>query len=236
MGARYKPILESALNRLGIEVLSCPDNIRLSEKVRGHADLSIVHLGSSKLVIDWVLAKSSPLFVNNLTNRGLDLFHTIHNNAVTGAKEYSLCSCLAGKNFIHKIKDSDKTVLTNIDKCTNIINVRQGYSKCSVCVVDDNSIITSDPGIAKAAKAGGISLLEIAPGHIKLKGYDYGFIGGSAFKISQSQLAFTGHIKLHPDCCRIEKYLQNKNIEPVYLTDKPIFDIGSAIPLREYSD
>lgn len=236
IGTRYRSLLENALNRLGIEVLSCPDNNRLSNEVRGHVDLSIVHLGGKSLVIDSMLADSSPLFVKMLTNRGLELLTAEQQNADRNITEYSLCSCLLGKHFIHSLKNTDKTVLSNLDEHTNIINVRQGYSKCSVCIVDDNSIITSDSGIARALRTAGISTLEITPGYIYLKGYSYGFIGGSAFKISNNQLAFTGSLKFHPDCCRIERYLESKNIEPVYLNNEPIFDVGSAILLREYSN
>ena len=42
-----------------------------------------------------------------------------------------------------------------------IINVKQGYAKCSICVVSDNAIITADKGIAKAAIQNRIDVLEI---------------------------------------------------------------------------
>lgn len=61
------------------------------------------------------------------------------------------------------------------------IDVRQGYSKCSIAIVDERSIITSDRGIAKAITRSGhdIDCLLISEGYVKLRGFDHGFIGGT---------------------------------------------------------
>ena len=51
------------------------------------------------------------------------------------------------------------------------------------------------------------------------------------FKLSPERMAFTGRLDLHPDRARIEAYLRGRGVEPVYLTERPAFDIGSAVPL-----
>jgi hypothetical protein len=99
--------------------------------------------------------------------------------------------------------------------------------------VDEKSIITADRGIYHSVTSAGMDALLINPGHIVLKGFDYGFIGGAAFKISKHKLAFTGLLELHPDKDKILKFLADRKIEPIYLTKQPIFDIGSAIPIIE---
>ena len=73
--------------------------------------------------------------------------------------------------------------------------------------------------------------LDIAPGHIALEGFPYGFIGGAAFKISDDTMAFTGTLDEHPDGERIVGYLAEYGLGSVFLTDKPIFDIGGAVAL-----
>lgn len=73
-------------------------------------------------------------------------------------------------------------------------------------------------------------MLRIRPGYIELAGFDTGFIGGAAFRISERALAFTGRLDSHPDRADIEAFLRSRGIEPVYLTDRPAFDIGSAVP------
>ena len=111
--------------------------------------------------------------------------------------------------------------------------MRQGYAKCCACVVNEGAMITSDTGIAKAAARHGVDVLRIRPGYIELEGFDTGFIGGASFKISPERLAFTGRLDAHPDVARIESFLRERGVEPVYLTDSPAFDIGSAVPLTE---
>ena len=88
-----------------------------------------------------------------------------------------------------------------------MLEVQQGYTKCSICVVSENAIITSDIGIHCKAKESGIDSLLISPGYIDLPGYKYGFIGGASFKISDNVIAFTGSLDSHPDKDNIEHFL-----------------------------
>lgn len=99
--------------------------------------------------------------------------------------------------------------------------------------MDESSVITSDGGIAAVAGKAGLNVLRIAPGHILLDGFETGFIGGAAFKLSPGLLAFTGRLDGHPDGERIESFLRARRVEPLYLTDSPVFDVGSAVLLTE---
>ena len=113
------------------------------------------------------------------------------------------------------------------------MSVRQGYSRCAVCTVDADSIITADRGIAVAAESNGMHVLLIRPGYIRLEGYPYGFIGGASCKLASDKLAFTGSLDIHPDREAILGFLSERGISPVYLSQEPAFDIGSMIPLFE---
>jgi len=138
---------------------------------------------------------------------------------------------------VAKIKEgtvkSVEFVKENTAKGVEFVKVRQGYTKCSVCVVDENSAITSDRNIYNALISNGIDTLLISEGYIDLDGYDYGFIGGSCGKISKNEIAFTGRFNKHPDCDRILEFLNARKIDAKFLTDKDIFDIGSILPITE---
>ncbi|MBP5166071.1 MAG: hypothetical protein ILP09_02280 [Oscillospiraceae bacterium] len=125
-------------------------------------------------------------------------------------------------------KASDNTMLDG----RKIINVKQGYAKCSVCVIDEKHIISDDPGIYSACEKNGIECLYVRKGGILLDGFDHGFIGGSCFKANKNIVAFTGSLKKHPDEYIIMKYLEKLGIETVFLTNEPCFDVGSIIPLK----
>ena len=105
-----------------------------------------------------------------------------------------------------------------------VIGFRQGYARCSVCVVDENSIITADAGIAAAAEGRGLDVLRIQAGFFELP---------SCFKLSKTELVFTGTIDRHPDRGAIIGFLHDHGVEALYLRDEPAVDIGGIIPIFE---
>jgi len=109
------------------------------------------------------------------------------------------------------------------------IDVKQGYSKCSICVVDENSVITADQGIAKKiSKEKGPDCLLISPGHIILERHEYGFIGGSCGLIG-NEIVFNGDISLHPDFKRISNYIKSRGLSLKWFPGREPEDIGSLL-------
>ena len=53
--------------------------------------------------------------------------------------------------------------------------------------------------------------------------------------VSDTKLAFTGGLDRHPDAEQIIEFTSLHNVDIVYITDKPAFDIGGAIPITEAS-
>ena len=121
-----------------------------------------------------------------------------------------------------------------------ILSVRQGYTRCMCLPVDDNSFIVSDESIAKPLESQGASVLMISRGHIKLKGFDTGFIGGTAGNIyvnsgemtDQRAIIFNGDLSVHPDFKAITEFIKSRNILPVWFEDYGLEDIGSIIAVE----
>ena len=166
--------------------------------------------------------------VNYLTNRGYAVFGASPQEE-RYPKDAGLCVCRVGKHIICNPKTVDPVLRAFLTG--SLIDVKQGYTKCSVCVISDEAVITSDTVIAKRAAQHNIDVLQIAPGDIRLDGFPTGFIGGASFLIDDHTMAFTGTLQQHPDQERILSFLKNHGIRPVFLTEEPIFDIGGAVPL-----
>ena len=133
-----------------------------------------------------------------------------------------------GKSLICNRKHTHSEIIKYAENSNiNIINVNQGYAKCSVCVVSDNAIITEDDSIAKNATENGIDVLQIKKGFVKLPGYDYGFIGGSSGLIEKELIVFNGNIENHPDFDRIHKFCEHYNVKILSLSDEVLCDIGT---------
>ena len=112
------------------------------------------------------------------------------------------------------------------------INVRQGYAACSTAKVTDRAIITADSGIAEAAREAGCDALLIAPGHIELSGYDYGFIGGASGLIG-GKLCFCGDVRRHPNYGDISSFCAIHGVEVVSLSDENLRDCGGIIEIKQ---
>lgn len=108
-----------------------------------------------------------------------------------------------------------------------IINVKQGYAKCSTAVFN-NSFITSDNGIFNKMTERGEKGLLIEPGDIELPGTNYGFIGGCAFQ-HNNYLYFSGDIRQHKSYDIINDFCIENKIKIKLLTNRKLYDIGGFI-------
>lgn len=233
LGERYRVLLEEPLKEHGIETVFVPDNPNVDRRLAGHADLSILHAGGERIYLAPYLRESA--FHEKLLALGMDVRFPQIEQKPDYPDDVQLNVCIAGRyalrngNYVPEEIDEYLTIYKRLIP----VDCRQGYAKCSVCPVEEGSIITSDAGIAKAAERAGLEVLLISEGFFGLDGYPYGFIGGSCFKISEGEQAFTGTLIGHNDENRIISFLEKHGIRPVFLTERPAFDIGSGIPIIE---
>lgn len=162
-------------------------------------------------------------------------FNVIKGNSSIGRKypnnvQYNVV--ILGNKVIHNFKYTDSILLDYIEKNKmKKINVKQGYCKCSICIVDENSIITSDEGIYKEVIKHDIDCLLIEKGHIDLFELDYGFIGGCSGLINEDTLVFFGNIEKHPNFKEIKNFVSKRNKKIISLSKEKLIDLGSLIPL-----
>lgn len=232
IGEKYFHPLKNKLEALGVDVLSVPANPMVDPRLSSHADLSLLHAGNACLFAANFLKNSK--FAEILAKINVFIDFCAENQSEQYPFDAGLNICCVGKHFVYNPKVSDETAVLHLRKQGRVpVSCRQGYCKCSVCVVDEKSIICADKGINMACKAAGLDVLEIRPGYVALEGFDYGFIGGASFKLSTDKLAFTGTLDAHPDKEKIYAFLKERGVEAVFLTDLPLFDIGSAVVLTE---
>ena len=220
--------IEDNLKRLNIAPIKLSGLDIFDNPVKNHPDMLCFHIGGKK----WIFYKSV-YEKNKRTIDELNLEAVLADDPINGKYPYNIAlnaACL-GDYIICAEKYTDKLILENCAVSKKILNVKQGYAKCSVCVVDENSVITSDISVYKACIQYKIDVLLIKCGHIDLKGYDYGFIGGCSGLTDKNTLAFTGDIKKHPDYEDIKKFCGSKNVEIISLSQKKLYDYGSLLPI-----
>ncbi len=111
------------------------------------------------------------------------------------------------------------------------IHVNQGYTRCSVLKLSEQAAITADKGLAAALSENGINVLCIQPGHIRLKGYNYGFIGGASFLSPDGTVCFFGNFHNHPDASSIEAFAADHRIRLRSLGNEKLTDYGGGVLL-----
>lgn len=229
IGETYRNLFNSFFENKQIEPIYVPDNPSVDESLKGHVDLSVFHAGNEALFISRSIKNAD--FVTKINNN-CDISYVFGQKS-TYPEDCNLNIAYNGSYLIFNIKTADKNIVSYLTKLdiANTVHVKQGYTKCSVCFVDDKSIITGDPGIAKACRNKGMDVLLIDDSFIKLDHFNKGFIGGSSFKPSQNELAFTGTIPDHKARNEIEEFLENKKIKAVYMREQTIIDVGGIIPI-----
>ncbi len=225
LGEKYKKVLKSALLKRNIAPIWLKNNEFADARLSGHCDLMAAHLGKDVLAVQKGTAIDCEL-INKIK-----LIET----PVPPRPEYpydaALNICIVADKLIYNPKSADSRIVSAFDVIK--LACKQGYTKCSVCVVDGNSIITADKKIAAIASAAGMNVLTVGEKLAALDGFEHGFIGGASFKISADEMAFTGVINDDAERSRIEHFLNERGVAAVYLTEIPLFDIGSAIPIIE---
>lgn len=230
-GRTDKSIIDD-IEKLKISVLKTHKCNSLYEAVSFHPDMFIHHLGGR----DIVAAPNAPLTtLDDLKFFGFNIIKG--EKAVTGKYPGSAAYNVArmGRFAVCNSSFADKVLLSYLyDLGIKIIDVRQGYGKCSICIIGEGIVVTSDEGIYKALLRYDFEVLKISPGFIGLKGFDYGFIGGASGLISQNTLAFAGDASSHPQFDEIVKFTRKHGIEILMLGSGAFSDIGSIIALKEY--
>ncbi len=225
VGERYRHFLEKSLEFQGFEPIWMPDNPLLDHRLSGHVDLSAIKL-AGKMVVSRHIYENKTI-VKKITNRGIELICCKREQCCAYPKDVNLCACVAGDYLIHNFRLTDEAVLEN-EKLIRI-NVKQGYANCMILSLG-NKIITADEGIASAAKENGLDVLKIEPGHIKLDGFNEGFIGGASFVCGKT-VYFIGDISSHPDADSIDAFIKAAGYEICCLGSGWLTDTGSAVIL-----
>ncbi|WP_297134699.1 DUF6873 family GME fold protein [Terrisporobacter sp.] len=221
--------MKNKLNNLNINIIESSPCIETYDAISCHPDVTLLKINDNNIIVapnvyDYYSEKLVPLGFNIIKG----------NSFIKNKYPYNIGYNVAifGKYAIHNFKYTDKKILEFLDKNNFIkINVKQGYCKCSICIVDESSIITSDEGIYKEVMKHDIDCLLIEKGHIDLFDLNYGFIGGCSGLISKDDLMFFGDISKHPNYNEIKKFIESKNKNIISLSTEKLLDLGSLIPL-----
>lgn len=213
------------LSLKGYNVLYGTESKSVQNGVRYHIDLQIVFINNR-------LCVCAPEFFEYysalLSTSGIKIISGKKTLGYTYPEDCAYNIAVFGNYAVGNFCSCDNVLKNELEKSKkNLINVKQAYAKCSICIVGENAVITSDDGIYKTLLPYGIDVLKISSGSVHLFGYNYGFIGGAS-GVTGENLYFCGNIKNHPDYVKIcdfaKKYGKN-----IVCSDNILTDVGTIL-------
>lgn len=218
-------ILQDYITQSGHKLILIEDMGKVYPEVATHPDIYMCKLGG---------LPPSPVFsiLNEvLTDKPTDLGYRYPENI----KYNAVCM---GNFFIHNLRYTAPTLLDKAKTLSlNLIDVKQGYTKCNMVVLNDHYAITADEGILNSVNkkftqcsksSDKIHLLSVSPGHVKLEGFPYGFLGGASGRVD-NEIIFNGNLKAHPDYEEICEFIASQDLKLKYFEEYQLEDIGSII-------
>lgn len=219
--------LQDYLINQNIKIMTCENNSFIDPSVKSHADMSVVHLGRNRVVVD----SSQKNLKHLLEFEGFEVISTSSKISGKYPDDVKLNVALFGDKAVGAFKHTDLNLLSYTDIFQKF-DVKQGYAKCSILPITENAIITDDESIFRALKNTADTLF-VRKGDILLDGHDYGFIGGASAKISKDEVLFFGDIEKHRDADRIMSFLEKHHHTAIFFKDYPLYDIGGLVTLCE---
>ncbi len=224
---RASKVSFSTLISHGFDLILIPPADYLSEAVASHSDM-LFFIGFDRLFCHEIYYKAHKELLDSISKlSSLEL--SISTESVGEKYPYDVLfnACLIGKRLICNKKTVSKLIIdAAISADCEIIDVPQGYTKCSICPVGVNALITADKAIAKASREHGIDVLLISEGHVSLPPYEYGFIGGAS-GLYKGKVYFCGSLDTHPDGEKIKKFCTENGAEIIELSNGILQDVGT---------
>lgn len=213
--------------KLNLNPIIVPKTNLVYPAINGHVDiqLSIIDKINKKIIVH---KDMDTLFLKELTKNNINYIKSKNHLGYNYPNNIMLNSLILNTLFIHNTKYSDPTLLECI-KDKKIINVKQGYTKCSILPLNNKAIITNDVGIAKKMILEGIDVLHLPYGDIELPSFDYGFIGGVGGMINDNTLALFGELSHYSYGKEIYEFTKKHKIDVISLKRKKLTDRGSLL-------
>ena len=216
----------SALSERGFEIIPFPEYHRLQKPVATHPDM-LFHIWGDKYITSAEYYSIAKVSFSRINEAGLTPVLT-DEHPLPDYPDDVLFNCLRLGDKLFGLEKKISHIIKEYAEGDSvaIINVKQGYTKCSVCKVSDDAIITADEGIAKAAAANGADVLKIREGYVGIDGYGYGFIGGAS-GATEDAVYFCGDVLSHPDGQKIADFCKKHSKRCISLSNDALFDVGT---------
>ena len=230
---RMRAIEKQTLKSLGYELIEIKKSTEVYYEISSHIDIFACKVKNKIIAEKNVYGILKNKFKKDIIIQGDSAVQNVYPNDIN----YNVC--IVGNKAIHNFKYTDNKIAQELKKNNfELINVKQGYSNCSIAVIDENSIILSDKGLYNVLKDSGLDVLflDYKP-DIKLfnENEKYsemsGFIGGAITRIANNIIIFGDLDKIDYNG-HIRSFIKEKNLNIIDFSGLDVIDYGGIIELE----
>ena len=231
---RMRDVEKQTLKNLGYELIEIKKSTNVYPEISSHVDIFACKI-KDKVIVEKSAYKMLKNKLNNDENiliSGKTMISYDYPNDI----KYNVC--IVGNKAIHNFKHTDSKIIQELEKNKfELINVKQGYSNCSIAVINENSIILSDRGMYNNLKNRGLDILflDYIP-DIKLfnENREYsqknGFVGGAISRIGNNIVIFGDLDKIDYDG-KIKGFIEERNLDIIDFKKLDVIDYGGVVEI-----
>jgi hypothetical protein len=135
---------------------------------------------------------------------------------------------LVTDRFIIQNPASSDPEIRNMNPELEIISVKQGYVRCNLIPLPNETFITSDRGIEKSLKQRSLEELFVDPTCVQLDEFDNGFFGGACGLVGNAFFV-CGSLRYFKESILIEAFAARAGVTLIELyVGKPV-DVGTVL-------
>ncbi len=222
--------IKTAIIKAGFSVIELPPARELPTPISAHPDSLLTKIGQT-LILSADYSDDAAYALSDIREYAPHIKLRLSSDSY--GKKYPsdavFNALVIGERIFCKTDTVSDTIIDEARKMGfEIVSVRQGYPHCSVLKIDENTALTADEGMAKEMEKKGIKVYRIAPGHISLPPYEYGFIGG-ACGVFNKKIYFFGDYSSHPSSSVFEKMAADTGFELISLCGGELSDFGGIV-------
>lgn len=225
--SRMRKIEKSKLTELGYGLLELKESDELYPEISAHVDIFTCKVGE-KIIIEPSQYMNMPKM--SIFIKGQDEVETKYPFDI----KYNVCTI--GKKALHNFEYTELKIKEELEKQGyELINTTQGYTNCSIAVIDDNSAIVTDKGLYKILQKHKIDVLylEYEPDIRLLDNNGYsnkkGFIGGAVSRIGDNKIIVFGDLNKIDENGRIRKFVEQRDLKIIDFKGLDVIDYGGIV-------
>lgn len=225
---RMRQIEKIKLKVLGYKIIEIKKSNKVYPEISSHVDIFTCKIGE-KIVVE----------PSQYVNMSKMSFLIKGNEEIEAQYPYDIKYnvCTIGKRALHNFKYTDSTLKEELIKQGfELINTTQGYTNCSIAVIDENSAIVTDKGLYKILNKHNIDVLylEYEPDIKLLDSGKYsnrkGFIGGAICRIGDKIIVFGDLNKIDINQ-KIKEFINQKGIQIIDFQGLDVIDYGGIVEI-----